>query len=79
MTKTTISITRKNGETIVSNNSGSEWTFRGRLDDATAIASIVFFTLNRRFEQVRNFSSDFSLAITLAEEINDGKTVTAGY
>lgn len=42
MATTTIKIEHKDGKTIVSNNKGDVWDFNGRLDDTTAIASIVF-------------------------------------
>ena len=75
MAKTTIKVRHQNGNTVVSNDKGSEWSFGGRLDNETAIASIVFFTILRNFDSVKNFSDDFEIELTMEIRDNSGKII----
>ena len=76
MAKTTIKVRHQNGNTVVSNDKGSEWSFGGRLDNETAIASIVFFTILRNFDSVKNFSDDFEIELTMEIRDNSGKIIS---
>ena len=73
MAKTTIKVRHQNGNTVVSNDKGSEWSFGGRLDNETAIASIVFFTILRNFDSAKNISDDFEIELTMEIRDNSGK------
>lgn len=69
MAKTTIKITHKNGDTIVSNGS-VEWNFGYKMLDETIIASLVFQTIFMRFKQLTTFSNDFTIDFTMEDTIN---------
>lgn len=70
MAKTTIKITRKNGDTIVSNGS-VEWDFGYKMLDETIIASLVFQTIFMRFKQLTTFSNDFTIDFTMEDAISE--------
>ena len=76
MAKTTIKVRHQNGNTVVSNDKGSEWSFGGRLDNETAIASIVFFTILRNFDSVKNVSDDFEIELTMEIRDNSGTIIS---
>lgn len=62
-------VERKGETTILSNGKGSEWTME-QVDDETAIASLVFFTLKHRFDKLRNVSGNFEIKITMTDKLN---------
>ena len=66
----TLSVGRKNGKLILSNGIASEWKMTG-VDEKTAIASLVYYTIFSRFDQLSCFSSNFKIDISLCESIND--------
>lgn len=68
--KITLSVGRKNGRLILDNGKGTEWKMTG-LDEKTAIASLVYFTIFSRFDQISCLSSDFKIDVSLCESIND--------
>lgn len=68
--KITLSVGRKNGKLVLSNGKSSEWKMTG-VDEKTAIASLVYFTIFSRFDQLSCFSSDFKLDVSLCESIKD--------
>ena len=76
MAKTTIKVRHQNGNTVVSNDKGSEWSFGGRLDNETAIASIVFFTILRNFDSAKNISDDFEIELTMEIRDNSCKIIS---
>ena len=65
--KIILTVRHEKGKTILSNGKGSEWCMKG-VDDETAIASLVFYTLKSRFKQMTNLGLDFKLEVTLSEE-----------
>lgn len=65
----TLKVKRKGNTTILSNGKGSEWTME-QVDDETAIASLVFFTLKHRFDALRNVSGNFEIKITMTDKLN---------
>lgn len=73
MATTTIKIVHKDEHTIVSNDKGDKWDINGRLDDATAIASIVFFTLHKEFDKLSGYAENFEIRITMENELKNRK------
>lgn len=73
MATTTIKIEHKDGKTIVSNNKGDVWDFNGRLDDTTAIASIVFFTLQAQFDKMSFWANNYEIRFAMECEEKDDK------
>lgn len=67
--KVTLKVKRKGDVTILSNGKGTEWTME-QVDDETAIASLVFFTLKHRFDELRNVSGNFEIKITMTDKLN---------
>lgn len=65
----TLKVKRKGDVTILSNGKGNEWTME-HVDDETAIASLVFFTLKHRFDTLRNVSGNFEIKITMTDKLN---------
>lgn len=68
MEATTITITQKRGKTIVRNDKGNEWSFKD-VDETTAIASLVFYTLYKQFNKMSTFSANFSISLTMESEM----------
>ena len=64
MATTTITITKKRGKTIVRNDKGQEWSFH-KMDDATAVASLVFFTIYRQFDKMSMVSDNFTISFSM--------------
>jgi hypothetical protein len=67
--KTTIKITHKDGNTVVSNGN-VEWNFGYKMLDETVIASLVFQTVFMRFKKLTMLSSDFTIDFTMEVKIN---------
>lgn len=67
METTTITITQKRGKTIVKNDKGNEWSFKN-MDEPTAIASLVFYTLYHQFNKMSVCSENFSISLTMESE-----------
>ena len=67
--KTTIKITHKDGNTVVSNGN-VEWNFGYKMLDETVIASLVFQTVLIRFKELTILSSDFTIDFTMEDKIN---------
>lgn len=67
--KTTIKITHKDGNTVVSNGN-VEWNFGYKMLDETVIASLVFQTVFMRFKKLTILSSDFTIDFTMEDKIN---------
>lgn len=65
--KIILSVRHEKGKTILSNGKGNEWCMKG-VDDETAIASLVFFTLKHRFDNMRMVSDNFKIEVTLDDE-----------
>lgn len=65
-----IKVTRRNGETIVSSDKGSEFKFGGKMLSETVIASLVFQTVYMNFEQLRNVSENFEISLTMDCTVN---------
>lgn len=68
--KIILSVRHEKGKTILSNGKGNEWCMKG-VDDETAIASLIFFTLKNRFLRMRNIMDNFKIEVTLDEEYLD--------
>lgn len=60
-----IRIQKKLRKTII-DNGNTQWSWTN-VDDITALASVVFYTMKSRFEQNRLYSDDFSIKITIEE------------
>lgn len=67
--KTTIKITHKDGNTVVSNGN-VEWNFGYKMLDETVIASLVFQSVFMRFKKLTMLSSDFTIDFTMEYKIN---------
>lgn len=67
--KTTIKISHKDGNTVVSNGN-VEWNFGFKMLDETVIASLVFQTVFMRFKKLTMLSSDFTIDFTMEDKIN---------
>ena len=68
--KTTIKITHKDGNTVVSNGN-VEWNFGYKMLDETIIASLVFQTVFMEFKKLTAYSSDFTIDFTMEDTINN--------
>lgn len=68
--KIILTVRHKNDKTFLSNGKGNEWCMQG-VDDETAIASLVFFTLKHRFDNMRMVSDNFKIEVTLDDEFLD--------
>lgn len=67
--ETTISVKRQNGEITLRNDKGVEWTMKG-IDDESAIAALIFFTVKHKYEAMRILSDDFSIRISMEAVFN---------
>lgn len=65
--KIILSVRHERNKTILSNGIGNEWCMKG-VDDETAIASLVFFTLKNRFDRMRAIADNFKIKVTLDDE-----------
>lgn len=65
--KVIMTIRHENGKTILSNGKGNEWCMQG-VDDETAIASLIFFSVKNRFDRMRTLSDKFKIEVTLDDE-----------
>ncbi len=71
--ETTIKIQHKDDKTVLSTNVvGQEWCF-DKLDDETAIASVLYYTVKNYFKRTQIFSSDFEIKISMEITYNDGQ------
>lgn len=71
MQQTTISISHKNGKTIVSSGFRN-WDFgKTKLFDSTIIASLIFQTVYAQFERLEASSEDFTIDLTMDYTVND--------
>lgn len=65
--KVILTVRHEKNKTILSNGIGNEWCMKG-VDDETAIASLVFFTLKHRFNRMRDIADNFKIQVTLEDE-----------
>lgn len=65
--KIIMTIRHEKGKTILSNGKGNEWCMQG-VDDETAIASLIFFSVKNRFDRMQTLSDYFKIEVTLEEE-----------
>ena len=65
--KVIMSVRHEGNKTILSNGKGNEWCMQG-VDDETAIASLIFFTLKHRFDKMRAIADNFKIEVTLNDE-----------
>lgn len=70
ISKTTFTLTHKNGGAEMSNGR-VKWTFDREMRDETIIASLVFQTIFMKFRQLTAFSEDFSIEFTMEETVNN--------
>lgn len=68
MMKTTITVSCKNGKLSVENSFGQKWEFK-KMSESTAIAAIVFYTIDSTFQKWREISENFR--INFAMDINE--------
>ena len=62
-----MTIRREDNKTFLSNGKGSEWCMQG-VDDETAIASLIFFSVKNRFDKMHTLSDRFKIEVTLDDE-----------
>lgn len=67
--ETTVSVKRKNGKITLINDKGKEWTMKG-IDDESAIAALLFFTVKYKYEEMRMLSDDFAIRISMEAVFN---------
>ena len=65
--KVIMSIRHEGNKTILSNGKGNEWCMQG-VDDETAIASLIFFSVKNRFDKMLTLSDRFKIEVTLNDE-----------
>lgn len=65
--KIILTVRHEKNKTFLSNGKGNEWCMQG-VDDETAIASLVFFSLKHRFDRMRSISDRFKIEVTLDDE-----------
>ena len=66
--KITLTVGRKIGRIYLSNGIGQEWKMTG-VDEKTAIASLVYFTLFSRFDITSMYSDNFKIEISISTTI----------
>ena len=69
-----IKVTRRNGETIVKSDKGSEFKFGGKMLPETVIASLVFQTVYVNFEKLRDVSEKFEINLTMDYTVHQAET-----
>lgn len=67
MMKVIMTIRHERDITILSNGNGNEWCMQG-VDDETAIASLIFFSVKNRFDKMRAIADNFKIEVTLDDE-----------
>lgn len=67
--ETTVSVKRQNGEITLINGEGKEWTMKG-IDEESAIAALLFFTVKYKYEAMKILSDDFSIRISMEAVFN---------
>ena len=65
--KVIMTIRHEDNKTILSNGKGNEWWMEG-VDDETAIASLIFFSVKNRFDRMHTLSDYFKIEVTLDDE-----------
>lgn len=68
--KIILSVRHEDGKTILSNGKGNEWCMQG-VDDETAIASLIFFSVKNRFDRMRAIADNFKIECTLECEFEE--------
>lgn len=64
----TLTVGRKNGKLYLNNGIGQEWKMSG-VDEKTAIASLVYFSLFSKFDITSMYSSNFKIELTISTTI----------
>lgn len=65
-----MTVRHKENKTILSNGKGNEWCMQG-VDDETAIASLIFFSVKHRFDKMRAIADNFKIECTLTDEFSE--------
>ena len=65
--KVIMTVRHENDKTFLSNGKGNEWCMQG-VDDETAIASLIFFSVKNRFDRMRAIADNFKIECTLTDE-----------
>lgn len=68
--RVTMTIRHKGNKTYLSNNMGNEWCMHG-LDDETAIASLIFFSVKNRFDRMHAIADNFKIECSLECEFEE--------
>lgn len=63
-----LTVGRSKGKLVLDNNRGQVWKMSG-VDDETALAALVFFTLKGRLDQFSCFSDNFEIELTIKETV----------
>lgn len=66
---TTILIKRKGNRITLINHRGNKWNVNG-MDEESALAALLFFTVKHRYEDMRNLSDDFAIRISMEAVFN---------
>lgn len=66
---TTILIKRKGNRITLINHRGDKWHVDG-IDDDSALAALLFFTVKHRYEDMRNLSDNFAIRISMEAVFN---------
>lgn len=62
-----LTLQRKNGKLILMNDKSSKWEF-SNVDEETAIAALIFYTLKTRYNQQLVFSDNFKIKFSIEED-----------
>lgn len=68
--KVIMTVRHEDGKTILSNGKGNEWCMQG-VDDETAIASLIFFSVKNRFDRMHAIADNFKIECTLECEFEE--------
>lgn len=66
---TTILIKHKGNRITLTNHRGDKWNVSG-IDDDSALAAFLFFTVKHRYEDMRNLSDNFAIRISMEAVFN---------
>ena len=71
--KTILKVVRKNGKTIMKNDTGSKWESLGNMPERYALGALIFFTLEKAFETTECYSDEFEIELTIKLKDNDSE------
>lgn len=66
----TIKVVRKKGKTVISNDKGNKWGCIGNMPERYTIGALIYFTLEKAFEDIQYCNDEFEIELTIKQQVN---------